>query len=481
MSETVFVIGDVMLDVNYIGSATRIAQEACIPVVNVHENNINVLLGGASNVYNNLLNIGIDTHIITVTGKGEYLEKMCGELKNKRRQFEEKFQSKMHEQKLDVIVDISRCVTTKHRFFVNNKIVFRYDFEDTHELSDEYEEALITLFNQRCDEYHPKIVVLSDYNKGVLTRRVASEIIRISNSYGIKVFIDPKTKDIQKYKGCFMIKPNKLEGEIICGKNIDLSNLNIIVKEICDKTGSEMCLLTLSEDGLVLFNSKSNEIYKVKNKQSTVIDITGAGDVVLAGFIYYYMKNASIKELAEFSNYCGQTKIKNFGTYVLTIYDIFMYTKVFNKFIERDNVSEIIKIIKDADKKIILTNGCFDILHFGHLMLLEKSKQLGDILIVALNTDESIKENKGNDRPVIKLEYRIKQLCALECVDFVVVFGEKTPLNLIKQIYPDFLVKGGDYKMEDIVGKEFAKETIVIPYNDGFSTSNIINNIKLQK
>lgn len=459
----VVVIGDIMLDINYVGHATRLAQEACIPVVNIKETNITYSLGGAANVYNNLLSMNINAQLISVAGKDKYYDIIREKLE---------FSGKHN----IIINDTNRCTTLKHRFYVNNKIVFRYDTEDTYDINENVEDIIIDFFTTKCHKC--KLVVLSDYNKGVLTPRVTQEIIKFSNKHNIKVFVDPKIKNITKYSGCFLIKPNKTEGEQICGKIITNDTLSDRAIEICRITNSNICLLTLGEDGMILYDSCDGRNYIVHTTHCNVIDITGAGDVVLAGFIYYYLKTKCLIEATKFSNYCGQLKVRNFGTYILTPFDVIIYEKMTNKLILSEDLSRTIQIIKDANKKIVFTNGCYDILHYGHLTFLEEAKALGDILIVALNTDESIKENKGDNRPINKLEYRIKQMCAIGCVDFVVVFGDKTPYELLEKIRPFALVKGGDYVIDSVIGKEFAQKTIILKYNDGFSTTNIIKQIE---
>lgn len=475
---SVIVIGDVMLDINYIGNATRLAQESCIPIVNIKDGNKKISLGGAGNIYRNLLNMGIRTHLISVIGQD------CGMLLDEvesiwMRYLEQEwcsYDTFADEPTQYLFVDSDRHLTTKNRFFVNNKIIFRYDVEDTHDITQKDEERIFDALETRCAQEDVIAIVLSDYNKGVLTSSLTRNIIQYAVKNNIKVFIDPKTKDIEKYSGGFLIKPNKQEGELICGKKITNENLSCCVEDICRLSGCQNCLLTLGEEGLVFNNGKT--LYCVPASKNDVIDITGAGDVVLAGLIYYHLMGYQMSECANFANYCGQVKVRNCGTYAITKYDILMYEKTKSKYIPEQDVKKNISIIKDVGKKIVLTNGCFDILHYGHLSLFEEAKKKGDILIVALNSDKSVKTNKGDTRPINNLHYRMKQLSVIECIDFIIVFDEKTPINIVKLIQPDVLIKGGDYKIDDIVGREYAKETIIYPYQVGFSTTSIIEQIK---
>lgn len=462
---SVVVIGDVILDVNYIGNSHRLAQEACIPIVNVDEQKITYTLGGAANVFRNLVNLDVNTSFISVIGTGNYEEIVKSEFMN------------LNESKITLFSDKTRCITSKHRFYVNNKIVFRYDIENTHDISLDHETNIIKKFNTLKDV---SILILSDYNKGTLTTYLTQELIKIANSKNIKVFVDPKTKNFQKYKNAYLIKPNKTECEIICNKRVDSTNeteLQSVTNEIINKSNCQICLLTLGEFGISMRNNDDFMIINNEKKKS-VVDITGAGDVVLASFTYGYLKFNDLKLATQLANYCGRIKVSNFGTYTLSPYDILMFTiKYKSKEIKNENISETINTIKNAGKKIVFTNGCFDILHYGHLAFLKDAKNYGDILIVALNTDESVKTNKGDSRPINNLNKRIKQMEAINYVDFIMTFNEKTPLELIKIIQPDVLIKGGDYKIESVVGRDYAKETIILSYNEGFSTTNIIKMI----
>jgi D-beta-D-heptose 7-phosphate kinase/D-beta-D-heptose 1-phosphate adenosyltransferase len=461
---SVVIIGDIMLDINYHGTSTRLAQEACLPVVNVDQTLTSYSLGGAANVYNNLISMVCETSIISVIGNndnGAILLNMLEKCGNKN----------------NIIIDSNRRTTVKNRFYVNNKLVFRYDIEDTCMINKDIELQILDAFKTHINSC--EILVLSDYNKGVLTTTLTNKLIEIANENNIKVFVDPKIKDVNKYKSCFLIKPNQREGENICGHHITQQNCIESAKEICQIMNCTVCLLTLGEHGMIVYDTyMSPPELLIHTKSINVIDITGAGDVVLASFVYYYMKTYDVYKSAEFSNYCGQIKVKNLGTITITPYDILMYEKNINKVISINDIKPVVEIIKATNRTIVLTNGCFDILHVGHFNLLEKAKECGDILIVCINSDKSVKMNKGDSRPINDEQYRCKQLSMLECVDYVVVFDDKTPLDIIEKIRPDILVKGGDYNMSQILGKEYAKETRIIDYIEGFSTTSICNSVK---
>jgi D-beta-D-heptose 7-phosphate kinase/D-beta-D-heptose 1-phosphate adenosyltransferase len=456
----VIVIGDVILDVSYICSSKRLAQEACIPVLKIKRTNFS--LGGSANVFQNLVSMGVETHFISVIGNDENgltIERKINDICQNTL-------STYH-----LIKDDKRITTTKHRYYVEKKIVFRCDDEDCSTISHTTEK---NIFMDYCNIVEPNdIIILSDYNKGVLTRVLIQKIINMSLHN--KICIDPKCSDLTKYKNCFLIKPNKDEGEQICGHKINYENMKTSASEICRIIGCENCLLTLGKRGLLLYQSKNDEMIYDEVQPTNIIDITGAGDIVMAGFVYAMTNTNDLYRSTNFANYCGQLKVKHFGTYTISPYDIAMYNMQIDKYYEISELEKIVKILKENGKTIVMTNGCFDILHYGHLKFLNNAKKLGMVLIVALNTDNSVKMNKGDNRPINCLDDRINQIAELSCVDLVTSFCEKTPYEIIKVVKPNILVKGGDYKIENIVGREFANETIVLNYEEGFSSTNIIN------
>jgi len=457
---SIVVIGDIMLDINYNGGAEKLAQEACIPVVNIDTSLTHYAVGGAANVYNNINKMGLDAILISVVGcdnNGIILQHMCNDINEKS----------------IIILDSNRQTTIKNRFYVNKKIVFRYDIEETNDIPTEIETNILRTFQDNISSY--RLLILSDYNKGVLTTRLTKLLIAIAVTNNIEVCVDPKMKNIFKYENSFLIKPNQLEGETICKYKITKDNYSKAVKDIAEITKCHNCLLTLGENGMIIYDG--NKTQYIETQVNNVIDITGAGDVVMASFVFYYLKTLNVFESTKFANFCGQLKVRNFGTYAITQYDILTYEKTLNKIIPLSDLSSLIKIIRTTDKKIVITNGCFDIIHVGHLSFLEKAKECGDILIVGLNSDKSVKMNKGESRPINDIVYRCKQLSMISCIDYVVVFEEKTPIKFIEIVKPDILVKGGDYEITQILGREFAKETRIIDYADGFSTTSIIKKI----
>jgi D-beta-D-heptose 7-phosphate kinase/D-beta-D-heptose 1-phosphate adenosyltransferase len=327
-----------------------------------------------------------------------------------------------------------KTITQKTRVVVGNSIVCRYD-EDVYSTNfltaDELEKLDLTKY---------QYVVLSDYNKGYL--RNVQEVIRKFNEYGCLVIVDPK-QDFSVYKGAWCIKPNQKEFEKFYGP-VTKENL----KKFCATNNHKLVIVTMGDKGVVYYYEG---VYKeIPATTDHVADVTGAGDCFLAAFVYGLMHRYSIEESIELGNRGAGISVQYLGTYTL-------------------NPSDIIQ-------KTVFTNGCFDIIHRGHIELLEKSKDLGDRLVVGLNSDESIKRLKGVDRPIMNQEDRKKTLESLRFVNEVIIFNEDTPYNLIKEVKPDIITKGGDYKIDEVVGNDLTR-VVIIPYVGGYSTTGILSDV----
>lgn len=461
MRPHILIVGDLILDVNYIGSTNRIAPEAPIPVTKIDKIEYN--LGGALNIASNLASMGNLVVIAGVVGNDIGGQKIIELLKEKS--IDTKY----------IIIDNKRPTTTKHRIFSGTKLVSRFDIETNSPISRDTHNKIIEFIKlygaENSTTSSQRVVILSDYLKGVLTYELTQEIIQYGNMSNILTFVDPKDTKYSKYNGCTLIKPNKAEGELIIGRKILKENLDKDLNEIRDRICSKYCLLTLSEDGMCILGD-TIKYYPIINKKN-VIDVTGAGDTVLSSFVHHYIRTNDIYSSTEFSNYCGQLKVSRMGTYAVTPYDIIQYNNKNSKHVSINDIGYIADILRKT-QKIIFTNGCFDVLHYGHLTYLEEAKQQGDILIIGLNSDNSIKRTKGHSRPFNKENYRVKHLEMLSLVDFIVVFEDDTPLELIKLVKPDILVKGGDYNIDTVIGKEYAKEVKILGFVENISTTKIL-------
>jgi D-beta-D-heptose 7-phosphate kinase/D-beta-D-heptose 1-phosphate adenosyltransferase len=453
------IIGDIMLDIYYISSSNRIAPEASIPVF--RNNKIIYKLGGAANVALNLKSLNCNPFIISVAGNDINYEKiirLCNE--------ENIFHS--------IFIDNKRNTTSKNRITCQNIICSRYDIEDTFEIDNEIENKMIEHALKQINEKKIDGIILSDYNKGLLTENLCQQIIDIANNHNIPTFIDPKVNNVKKYKNCTLFKPNLAESALISDK--DCLYKKII--DIYNKISCKIVLITLGKDGMIYYDgSIINKV--VHNSSINCIDATGAGDTVMSAFVFYYIMSKNLNKTITFCNFIGSKSVQQMGNYIMSITDVYEFEHN-NKFIGKQlyitDLAEFRKL--NLHKKIIFTNGCFDIVHTAHLKLLKFCKQQGDILIIGLNSDKSIKRLKGESRPINSEIDRSEFLKLLDFVDYVVLFDTDTPYELLSQLNPDALIKGGDYKIETIIGKEFAKEVILYDLIKGKSTSNIIQKIK---
>ena len=452
----ILVIGDIMLDINYISKVERNAPEANIPIYNVQD--VNYILGGAANVANNLkfLGAGVDVELVSVIGKDS-----CGN----------KIKSILEERgiKHKLFVDEERKTTQKNRIFQNSKIAVRYDMEDTKDAS---QLVIDDIYYYIIQMQYLDAVIISDYDKGVVTYSLCQKIIDYCNKQNIFTFIDPKLKNYTKYNGCFCFKPNRSESEKI-SQSTDLDYIfNFIKKNInCKHT-----VITSSEYGIYL-NSKKNQI--IHENPIKLVDVTGAGDVVLSVLAYTFIKYGDMLLACNVANYIAGKSVEVVGNYTICANDI-------HEYYDRLQISKINKVIYETEtdklkifqkKNVVFTNGCFDILHSAHLKLLNFSREHGDILIVGINSDSSIQKIKGEKRPINELSERVEILSQLKIIDYIVVFDSNTPYDILKCIQPDVIVKGGDYTKETVIGGEFAKKIFLFDYIKNKSTSLVIEKI----
>ena len=463
---TILVIGDLMIDHYLWGSCDRISPEAPVQIVNVKKESL--VLGGAGNVINNLRAMNSNVDVISVIGKDD----VANELKTLLNQIE--VSSEM------LIVENSRKTSKKSRLIASQQQVLRYDMESVEDISQNSEKKIIEKLSINIKKYDS--IILSDYGKGVLTTNLTKTIIKIANENKIKVLVDPKGKDYSKYRGAYTLTPNKKEA--IEATNIEIkdnSSLELAIKQIKESCDLEVALITLGENGIALFD------YDLKIQPTVakeVYDVTGAGDTVIASIAFALANNLNIQEAVNFANLAAGVVVSKLGSATVTLDEIYEYESSLHKSNSSSHIktfAEIEKLAKDfhkKNKKIVFTNGCFDILHAGHVKYLEVAKSYGDILIVGLNSDNSVKKLKGSNRPINNQDDRAYILASLESVDYVVIFEEETPYELIKLIIPHTLVKGGDYEGKDVVGQDISNELKLVQFVNGKSTTNIIQRIQ---
>lgn len=454
----ILVIGDIILDVYIDTLVDRVSPEA--PVLVAKKSSIKNSLGGAANVANNLSKMGIEVLLIGIVGKDDNSYTI------KKLLDTEKIRNKL-------VVSKNNPTITKTRINSSNKQILRLDDDNGYS----YEKKILEIFKNNFQSFNA--VLLSDYNKGTLID--IKKIIKISNKYKIKTYIDPKSENFSIYKGAYLLKPNKFEFDAACKKLNLHGNFNNKARLLFSKLSLQNLVITKGSDGMFVLNKNGIQIYKAYNQQE-VFDVTGAGDTVISTIVAYHEKGVGITEAVKKSNFAASLVIKKIGTSYCSMEEIENVATSKTKLISEENFILKLKDLKEQKKKIVITNGCFDILHPGHCDYLNSSKSEGDILIVFLNSDKSVKYNKGQKRPINNFSYRSSILSSLSCVDFIIKMDDKNPLRLIKKFKPDVLTKGSDYNLENIIG---AKEVLknngkikIIKLTRGYSTTNFIKKIK---
>jgi D-beta-D-heptose 7-phosphate kinase/D-beta-D-heptose 1-phosphate adenosyltransferase len=463
MKSNILVVGDFMIDHYLWGKSNRVSPEAPVPVVEVIKEEDR--LGGAGNVVNNLISLGANVIVSTVLGDEN--ERMLKLLNEKNTDIS------------GIFIDENRKTIIKSRVISSHQQVVRYDKETKQNISQEHEERIINFVKENISEVD--VILLSDYAKGVLTESLTQNLIKLANENSKKLMIDPKN-NFYKYQNAYMIKPNKKELSVATG--IEINSKEDLLKAgwaLKDELNLEYLLVTLSEDGMALFGE---EFIQIPTLAKEVFDVTGAGDTVLASLGYFLAKNDNLVDAMHFANAAAAVVVGKVGSAVVTIDEILHYEKnidnsVEHKIVNFDEIEELSESLHKDNKKIVFTNGCFDILHLGHVKYLQKARALGDVLIVGVNSNESVSRLKGPTRPVNDEFDRAYLLASLEVVDYVVIFKEDTPYSLIKKVKPDILVKGADYKDKEVVGSDIAKEVKLIEFVDGKSTTSIIERMKL--
>jgi len=462
----VLVVGDLMIDHYLWGKCERISPEAPVQVVAIEKETS--VLGGAGNVINNLSALGAKVSVFSVIGHDSNAE----ELKKMFREIDVNIEN--------LVVEEGRNTSKKSRIIASQQQVVRYDKESTDDILKSSQSKIIENFKNTISTYD--MVLLSDYGKGVLTNELTRTLIDIANENNIKVLVDPKGTDYTKYLGAYLLTPNKKEAieasEIKIKDEKTLLEAIIKLKKECDLSVS---LITLSEDGIAIYD---DELRKHPTVAREVYDVTGAGDTVIASLGFSLACGYDIDKAVKFSNLAAGVVVGKIGSATATLNEIIEYESSLNKSTSDSHIKTIEEIellseeLKKRGKKVVFTNGCFDILHVGHVKYLEEAKSYGDVLILGLNSDESVSRLKGPTRPVNTEDDRAYILASLEAVDYVVKFYDDTPYELVKAVQPHILVKGGDYEGKEVVGQDIADELRLVQFVDGKSTTKTIARIK---
>jgi D-beta-D-heptose 7-phosphate kinase/D-beta-D-heptose 1-phosphate adenosyltransferase len=459
-------IGDVMLDRYVFGKVNRISPEAPVPIFLSKDKK--QVLGGAGNVFNNLVSLDVNTTLLTVLGNdvtASHIKKILkSEKKSKSYIFTEK-----------------KISSSKTRYLVNGQQLIRVDEETSNEISYAATKFLLSHFKEQIKKHN--VVVISDYNKGIFTKNLLKKIIALSKKYKIPVIVDPKNKDFNIYEKCTLITPNQLEISQVTNLNCDKDyEAEQCGKYIIENFKIRNVLITRGEKGLSYIN-KQQSIHSATTKKE-VFDVSGAGDTVLAIISICLANNILIKDALNLANKAAGIVVGKIGTSAIKKNELFSCKSMsYNKILNKKQLIKLIQIYKKKNIRIGFTNGCFDILHQGHVNYLEESKKLCDILIIAINSDISVKVNKGKNRPINDEKSRAKVLASLSFCDHIIIFNEKTPLKIINLIKPDIITKGGDYKESEIIGakqiKKWNGKVNIIKFTKGASTTNIIKKLPI--
>ncbi|WOG26678.1 bifunctional D-glycero-beta-D-manno-heptose-7-phosphate kinase/D-glycero-beta-D-manno-heptose 1-phosphate adenylyltransferase HldE [Endozoicomonas sp. 8E] len=463
----VLVIGDVMLDRYWHGGTSRISPEAPVPVVRV--TNVEDRPGGAGNVALNIASLGAPTWLIAATGDDEAADSLQTRL-----------------EAAGVYCDFARLkdmpTITKLRVISQHQQLIRLDQEEPFSVlsSDILEEKAANLLKNMG------AVILSDYNKGTLQNQ--QQLIKLARTKGIPVLVDPKGTNFERYRGASIITPNLHEFEAVVGPCTDEQELITKGHQLLDELELDAMLITRSEHGMTLIRRGEKELH-LPARAREVFDVTGAGDTVISTLATALAAGAELPKAAALANIAAGIVVAKLGTATVSMPEL---RREVNRelgaergVVTPDQLKIALEDSRAHGEKIVFTNGCFDIVHAGHVGYLEQARKQGDRLVLAINSDASVKRLKGEGRPINSEDRRMAVLAGLEAVDWVVCFEEDTPENLLRMVKPDVLVKGGDYTIDEVVGApivyEYGGEVKVLAFLDNCSTTAIVEKIRKDK
>jgi len=472
-SPKILLVGDFMLDVYTYGDALRISPEAPVPVLKVCSTEHSC--GGAGLVATDLAALGAVPVCLGVIGADRNGERI---------------KEKLTEVGADIaglLVVKDRPTTSKQRLVGlaqhrHRQQLMRIDEESTGPLPDELNEAILQAYKDKLKI--ACVVCLQDYNKGLLSPSLCKQMIQLAAQVNKKVLVDPcLTSDYSKYVGATLITPNRQEASEAVGFDIETAEtVARAAKELAEKLKLEAVVITLDKEGAYLKTEKESQIVPTTRPRS-VYDVTGAGDMVLATLAITLAANYDYKTAVQLSNMTAGIEVEKFGATAVTIEEII--NEISGKVHSTDSLLEQLTWHRKQKKAIVFTNGCFDVVHRGHTEFLKFCKSQGDIVVVGLNSDSSVKVIKGSDRPINNQYDRAAVLAALETVDYITVFDEPDPLNLIKKVKPDVLVKGQDWAKRGVIGQEFIEsyggKVVLAPLVEGKSSTTTIEKMKALK
>lgn len=459
----VLVVGDVMVDRYWFGDTARISPEAPVPIVKIK--NSDNRPGGAGNVALNITALGAQASLLGITGKDEAGYTLAKQLS-------------IASVKHDLCMVETLSTILKLRVLSRHQQLIRLDFEEKLSLPN----PNLLLENYKKHLKDANLVILSDYQKGTIAD--PQTLIQLARQANIPVLVDPKGHDFSIYSHAQILTPNLKEFETIVGICLNEQDLLEKSKAFLAQYQVGALLITRGEDGMTLI--QPNKYMHFPACAREVFDVTGAGDTVIAVLGAALAANEDLVVAAALANLAASITVSKIGAVSVSIPELQValtgHTNFSTGIINEEQLLKALKEAKTQNKKIVFTNGCFDIIHAGHVKSLEMAKQLGDYLIVAVNTDESTRQLKGYNRPINHLEHRMTVLASLGVVDWVVPFADRTPERLLQLIQPDFLVKGGDYQLDEVVGanivRAYGGKVRIMNHNIHTSSTSIIDKIK---
>jgi D-beta-D-heptose 7-phosphate kinase/D-beta-D-heptose 1-phosphate adenosyltransferase len=464
------IVGDLMIDEYLWGRADRISPEAPVQVIDVVREELR--LGGAGNVANNLVALGCRVSVCSVIGGDENGTILRHVFTGKGIDVSGVFEDPM------------RRTSKKSRVVASHQQIVRIDRESREPLSPETEEKVTGFIRKEAAGFD--VILVSDYLKGTLTDAVLAAVVETGRQLGIPVVVDPKGSDYGKYRGATILTPNRKEAELASGILIDGDQgLAQAAGALLQKADLAALLITRSEEGMSLFPASGESVH-IPTVAREVYDVTGAGDTVLAVIGLVLACGRSFEQAARLANVAAGIAVRKLGTATVAPAEIIDevgrgHRDSDAKIKNLDVLAAVIEEERLKGKRVVFTNGCFDLLHAGHVKYLQKARTFGDLLVLGLNSDASVRRLKGDRRPLIDEEERAHLLAALDCIDYLVIFDEDTPLQVITTLKPLVLVKGGDYTPEGVVGKDvvesYGGRVELVEFVDGRSTTGLIDRI----
>jgi len=461
----VLLVGDMILDRYLHGSSDRVSPEAPIMVLTATREEHRA--GGCGNVAANLRALGADVTCVAVVGEDESAARVRELLAAAGLRTD------------GLVVDGSRPTIRKTRVVAQSQQLLRIDEEQARPLAPEVEAALIQRLERGLSA--ADIVVVSDYGKGVLTDAVLERLCRPAGGRRARVLVDPKGRHYARYRGATILTPNKLEAETATGIALDGDEgIRRAALQLCRMADLEAAIITLGARGMYCCLADGSQEWSIPARARSVYDVTGAGDTVLATLAFALASGADLEAAMQLATAAAGVKVQRFGVVAVTPAEI--ETALLEggpsseKIVERDELLRRLALERAAGRRIVFTNGCFDVLHVGHLEYLQEARALGDLLVVGVNDDESVRrQGKGPGRPVNRAQDRAALLAGLECVSLVTLFSDDTPLELIRALSPEVLVKGADWQDKGVVGQSWVEshggKVVLARLREGYSTT----------